>query len=176
MPNNFASINLATNKQIPLLDKFMSWALTIGRLIVIITEVIAISAFVYRFSLDEQLIELHDQIKNKQTLVSLLKNDENKYRNLQERIALAANFSEKNNKTNKIIKDIIDLSRLETKINNLTLNKEKVDVSINATSISQLLDFIDSLKNHPEIKAISIDSIESKPSAGLAVNISATIK
>ncbi len=176
MANNFSSINLATKKQIPIFDKFMNWALTIGRLIVIVTEIIAISAFIYRFSLDEKLIDLHDEIKNKQTLVSLYKNDESKYRNLQDRIAMAANLSEEGTKAKNIIRDIINFSPIGMKINSLTLNKDKITISINAASISQFSDFISPLKVYPEIKSLSIDSIESKPAIGLLVNISAMLK
>lgn len=176
MPNSSSSINLATNKQIPFFDKFMNWALTVGRLIVVITELVAILAFVYRFSLDEKLIDLHSAIKQKQTLISLLKKDEDKYRNLQDRIALAETFSEKSAKTNKIIRDIINLVPVGIKINDLTLNNDRVNININITSISELSDFINPLKDYPKIKSISIDNIESKPSVGLLVNITTTLR
>ena len=176
MSNSSPSINFVTNKQIPLFDKVMNWALTIGRLIVILTEVIAVLVFAYRFSLDESLVDTHSSIKQKQTLISFLKNDENKYRNLQERLALAATFSEKSIKTNKILRDIIDLVPQETRVNDLTLNKDRVNININISSISQLTDFINPLKNYPAIKSISIDNIENKPSIGLLVAISAMLK
>src|SRR3990167_3005090 len=120
MPENYSSINLIKNKQIPLFDKFMNWALTVGRLIVILTEIVAIAAFIYRFSLDERLIDLHDQIKQKQNLISLLRNDENKYRNLQDRIALASDLMEKNARTNRVVFDIVGLVPQGTTIENLT--------------------------------------------------------
>ena len=154
----------------------MSWALTVGRLIVIITELIAVSAFLYRFSLDERLIDLHSAIKQKQTLISLLKQDENKYRNLQDRIAIAKTFSEKSTKTNKIVRNIIDLIPLGIKINDLTLNKDRINMNLNIASVSQLTGFINPLKNYPEIKSISIDNIESKPSIGLLVNITTNLR
>lgn len=176
MPNSPQSINLVTNKKIPFFDKFMNWALTVGRLIVIITEIVAVLAFIHRFSLDERLVDLRSAIKQKQTLISLLKQDENKYRNLQDRIATAATFSEKSAKTNKIVLDIIGLIPQGAKINDLTVNKDKINIIVNITSISQLTDFINPLKDYPKIKAISIDNIENKPSTGLLVNITASLR
>lgn len=176
MPNNLSSINLAKNKQIPLIDKFMNWTLTIGRLIVIITEVVAVIAFIYRFSLDERLVDLHSAIKQKQNIVSVLKNDENKYRNLQDRIALAATFSTKATSSNQTITDIVNLIPKQIRINDLTLNKDRVNIDVNVTSVSSLANFIDPLKSYPGIKFISIDNIENKPSAGLSVNITAMLK
>lgn len=176
MQNSSPSINLITNKQTPFLDKFMNWALTVGRLIVIITEVLALLAFVYRFSLDEKLVDLHSAIKQKQTLISLLKQDENKYRNLQDRISLASASSEKSTKINKIIRSVIGFVPSGITMNDLTINKDKINMSVGVVSISLLTDFINSLKNYPQIKSISIDNIENKPSVGLFVNISAIIK
>lgn len=176
MPNNLPSINLVKNREIPLVDKFMNWALTIGRLIVIITEVVAVTAFVYRFSLDEKLVELHSAIKQKQNIISVLKSDENKYRNLQDRIALASTFSEKATQSNQAINNIASLIRSNVKINDLILNKDRENIRIDVTSASALASFIDSLKSYPYIKSISIDNIESKPTVGLSVDISALFK
>lgn len=171
MSNNLSSINLVKNKQIPLLDRLMNWTLTIGRLIVIITEVVAVIAFVYRFSLDERLVGLHDQIKQQQNIISALKNDENKYRNLQDRLALANTFSAKGTKTNQTIASIVPPTSNQVKLNELSLNKDREGISLDVTSVSALADFIKSLKNNPNIKSISIDNIESKPAVGLSVDI-----
>jgi len=176
MPESLPSINLARNKQLPFIDKFMNWALTVGRLIVILTEVVAVAAFVYRFSLDEKLSDLHTAIKQKQTIIALLKQDESKYRNLQGRIALAASTSEKIFKTNEIIKDIVNLGSQGALINDLTLNNDRININLNIISISALNDFVDALKNYPDIKSISIDNIESKPSMGLKVDITVMLK
>lgn len=176
MPESGPSINLVKNKQIPLIDKFMNWALTAGRLIVIITEVVAVSAFIYRFSLDERIVDLHSAIKQKQALVSLLKRDEDKYRNLQERIALASTISEKSAKTNKIVLGIISLVPPGVRINDFIFNKDRINISVNLSSVSALTDFIESLKDHPNIKSLSIDTIENKPSLGILVTVTALLK
>lgn len=176
MPNSSSSINLIKNKQIPLFDKFMNWALTVGRLIVILTEIVALLAFVYRFSLDEKLIDLHSAIKQKQALVSLLKSDENKYRNLQDRIALASTLSEKNAKTNKVVLNIIALIPQGVRISNLTFNRDKITINANINSVASLTDFINILKDYPDIKSVSIDNIENKPFVGLSVTVTTMLK
>lgn len=176
MSSNLPSINLVKNKQIPLFDKFMDWALTIGRLIVIITEVVAVITFIYRFSLDDRIVNLHSVIKQKQNLISVLKNDENKYRNLQDRIALASTFSTKATNSNQTIANIVSLMSTQAKISNLILNKDRLSLNVDVKSVSSLANFIDSLKSYPNIKSISIDNIENKPSAGLFVNITAMLK
>lgn len=175
MSESSLSINLIKDKQIPFVDKFMNWALTVGRLIVIITEIVAIGAFLYRFSLDEKLVDLHSTIKQKQNFILLLKQDENKYRDVQERLALASSFSDISNKTYKSFQDIINLTPKNVKFTNFALNKDRMNISLNATSISLLNDFVNLLRGYPDIKSVSIDNIESKIS-GISFNITAVLK
>ncbi|OGH41825.1 MAG: hypothetical protein A3H79_02790 [Candidatus Levybacteria bacterium RIFCSPLOWO2_02_FULL_36_8b] len=176
MPNSLPSINLVQNKKVPFIDKFMDWALTVGRLIVILTEIIALLTFFYRFSLDEKLIDLHSVIKQKQAIISFLKQDEDKYRNLQDRIALASTYSEKIIKTNKIVMDVINLIPQGIKINDLTFNKDRISIDIDMASVLLLTNFVNPLRNLSEVKSVSIDSIESKPSIGLLASVTVMLK
>jgi len=176
MPTNLHSINLAQDKEISSFDKFVDWTLAIGRLIVIITEVIAVGAFIYRFSLDEKLVNLHSEIRKRQITISSLRNDENKFRNLQDRIALASSFSEKGLKTSQNITNFAKLIPEQVKINNLSLSKDQVNTDVDVASISLLSDLLSSLKNSNAIKSISIDNIENNPSVGLSVIVTTMLK
>jgi hypothetical protein len=179
MPNNFPSINLAKNKQISLFDKFIDWTLTVGRLIVIVTEIIAVTAFIYRFSLDDKLIRLRDLIKSKHTMISSMKDNESLYRNIQDRIALAAKFSikaAKPNQTTKAIKDIVDAMPKQISIEKLDLNENQVKIGIGVVSVPSLSSFVESLRGHGGIKSVSIDDISNNPLSGLSVNITAMIE
>lgn len=177
MPNRPPSINLLKNKQVGFFGGFINWTLTIGRLVVILTELIALSAFLYRFSLDRGLIELRTQIKQKQTIISPLKSNEAKYRNLQDRLYLASNFSSLSMEWNKILRDILNLTPQGITLNNLSLNKNSVNINANARSVSSLVIFTNSLKKYPGIDTLSLDGIEKKQSTNLIiVNITATLK
>jgi hypothetical protein len=176
MPSNLSTINLAKEKGNTSFDKFIDWTLTIGRLIVILTEVIAVAAFVYRFSLDERLVSLHSAIRQKQAIVVSFKNDEDKYRNLQDRIALAKSKSEKGIKISQNATNFGKLIPEQVKINNLTITKDQASINVGIASVPVLADFINTLKNYSGIKSISIDSIENNPSLGLSVNITTLLK
>jgi hypothetical protein len=176
MSNNLPPINLAQDKQIPLSEKLINWTLSVGRLIIIITEVIAIAAFVYRFSLDEKLVDLHSAIKKQENIVFALKNDEDKFRNLQSRLALASTFSEKGIKTNQTFVDIVSLIPNQIIIHSLALNGDNVSIDADVDSISSLSNLVDSLKNYPNAKSTSIDNIENNPSTGLSVKVTILLK
>jgi hypothetical protein len=176
MSSNLSSINLAKENGISSIDKFINWALAIGRLLIIITEVIAVAAFIYRFSLDERLVNLHTAIKQKQAIVVSFRNDENKYRNLQDRIALAKNTSEKGTKISQAISNFGKLIPGQIKINNLAINKGQVSMNLGIAAVPVLADLINTLKSYEGIKSISIDSIENNPSVGLSVTMTTVFK
>lgn len=170
------SINLA-KKKIDFFDVFLKWALTAGRVIIIITEVIALSAFLYRFSLDRQIIDLHDTIKQKQTIINNFKANEDKFRNFQERISFASQFSDEGKTKIKMFKDIIGFATPDIIFNSLLLSEDAIKIELRVRSLSPLSKFVNALRNYSPIKTISIDKIENKTSIGIiAVTITATLK
>src|SRR3990167_8384915 len=163
MPKKFyPSLNLLKDREEKFFDIFISWALTIGRLVVILTEIIALSAFIYRFTLDRQLIDLHSQIKQKGIIVSFLKNKEDTYRDLQGRLSITSAFSDSANRKVKILEDIIE---------------NRISVDANFQFISSLKSFVDSLKTYQNVESISINKIDNRlSSAVITVNITADLK
>lgn len=177
MVNKPISINLLKNKEVSLFDRLINWALTIGRLLVITTELVALSAFLYRFSLDRQLIDLHSKIKQEQAIVSILKNNEDKYRNLQDRLSLASNFSSSGSTITKIFQDVVKFAPSDMTFNSLTLNKNGINIDASVQTTSSLSSFVNSLTNYPVIKTVVINNIENKPlSSSIAVSLTASLK
>lgn len=173
------SINLLKKKRVNLVEKFFQWSLTVGRLLIILTEITALSAFVYRFSLDRTLIDLHDEIKKKQVIVGLYKSSESKYRNLQDRLTIAAQFQAKGEKNTKLITDIINLAPRKRAFvfSIISVSENQVKVEASAQSETALKTFIEGLKKHQNIENVSLNKIENKTSSGkIIVSISATIK
>ncbi|MBI2431039.1 MAG: hypothetical protein HYV39_03430 [Candidatus Levybacteria bacterium] len=171
------SINLFKSRKKNFFERFMKWALTIGRIVVILTEGVALSAFLYRFTLDQQLIDLHDKIKGEQSLVKLLKNNEDAFRNLQERLTAAAQLSEAGKQTVNIFVDINSLASSDLTISTLALSENQIKIAASVQSVSALTNFIKNLRDHPKIQSVSLDKIENKTvTAVITVNITATIK
>ena len=170
------SINLL-KKQTSIVDRFVNWAPTIGRLVVILTEVVALSAFIYRFSLDRQLIDLHSKITQEQAIVNYLKDNEASYRNLQDRLTLANNYSALGVNRFKIFNDVIGFAPKGIAFNSISLYEDRVKIDANVDSVYSLNTFVNSIKNYPAVDSVSIEKIESKPSSAvITINMTATLK
>ncbi len=174
MTTRNSSINLLKNKEIGFFDKFINWVLTIGRLVVIVTELVALSAFLYRFSLDRRLIDLRGNIKQEQTVVRFLSTNEDKYRNLQERLGLISDFSNLNKDKVKLFGDIIGFTTKGVTFNNFTLYRDRISIVADTQSTASLTSFVNALKTYPSVDTISIDKIENKPTSAL-ITVSITV-
>src|SRR5436190_19120898 len=102
-------INLLPRGGETLLDQFLSWALTVGRFLVIVTETLALSVFLYRFSIDMQIVDLHDKIDSASTIVANFKEGEDTYRDLHQRITYVKEYDASKEKMLTIMKDILAL-------------------------------------------------------------------
>lgn len=171
-----ASINLVRKPE-SLLDRFVNWALNIGRAVIIVTEIIALTAFLYRFSLDRQLIDLASKIRSEQAVLNLLAENERVYRNLQNRLTLASTVSKQGRDKVKLIKDIINFAPNGLTFNNIHITEDRTRISADVNSVSTLSNFVESIRSYEEIEKVSIDKIENRPSSAvITVSITAQLK
>lgn len=177
MPNKLGSINLVKNDKGDSIERVINWLLSVGRVLVIITELVALGAFLWRFGLDQQLIDLHSKIKQKQAIVSAFKKNEDEYRNLQDRLSIAAAFANSSGKRFNTYKEILTLAPSGIAFTKLSQSSKTLSMEINVNSVSSLSTFVNALKSHQNIEGVSIDKIETKTSrAVIVVGISATLK
>ena len=170
------SINLLPNKGESLFTQFLSWGLSIGRLLIILTETVALGTFLYRFSLDMRIVDLHDEIKIQSFIVRNFAASEEKFRNVQERIALARLYSEQSDVTPTVFQGITDMGRGKVTFKDLAVGNDRVKIEIESPSSSKLRQFVDQLSAYPELTEISIDKVENKPAnAVIAVTITALL-
>jgi Tfp pilus assembly protein PilN len=171
-----ASINLLENKN-KTLDLIVSWALTIGRALVILVELVALGAFLYRFSLDNQLQDLRTKVKQQQAIVAYQSASESKYRNLQDRLTLISSVSKNSIQDLKIFKDIIALAPGGFTFTTLDLTVEQAHIEASVNSVSALSDFINKLKAYSSINSVSLDKIQNDTAKGtITAGITANFK
>lgn len=177
MAKKSASINLIKTDRKETIDHVVNWALTIGRALIILVEVIALSALLYRFVLDNQIRDLHTKIKQEQAILESQKKNEETYKNLQDRLSVISSVSDKGSDSVKIFKDIVAFAPLGMTFSNISLTESAIRIETNVSSVLPLSYFINSLKTYKDVQAISIDKIENKTAnAVITVSISVTLK
>ena len=171
------TINLVKNRGETFLDRFIGWALNVGRVVVILTEGIALVAFIYRFSLDQQLVDLHNRIGQEQAILKLLANNEKTYRNVQERLLLSQQIITQATTSVNLFQTIISYVPSNVNITNITAASDNIRFDLSAGSIVPITTLVDKLKTNPAIAGVSIDKIDNQTATStLSVTITALFK
>ncbi|MBI5044914.1 MAG: hypothetical protein HZC02_03240 [Candidatus Levybacteria bacterium] len=157
------TINLLKKKGTPSLDVFIKWAITGGRFLVILTETIALAAFLYRFTLDRQIIDLHDKIKAKTRIVETFKEQEDSYRQLQERLLQTKKLNTDVAFLPLLLEDITLLAQKNNiSIKSMSVSNNSLHIELVAFDIKNLRDFVGGIQEKKELSEVSIDRIENK--------------
>lgn len=159
------SINLLPQEEFAAstLGRILKWATGSFRIIVIITEMVVMGAFLSRFWLDAQNSDLNDSINIKSAQISSQKDFETKFRGVQTKLDIFKNIN-----GGPQLSDKLDL--ITTKIPaDVTLSAISVSAAsseIKGVSVSEMgiAQFISNLKAEKSFKTVEIGGINSSQS------------
>lgn len=130
-----------------LFGKFLKWALTYGRYIVVCTELVVILAFLSRFKLDRDLTDIHEEISQKQAIVEATYDLEDGFRNLQNRLAKINTLMAAGTSPNEILEILgqnlpadvylVDISVVQDKLNLTAVAQSELSFGVFINNLSQ---------------------------------------
>lgn len=171
------SINLLDDKGKHASDIFLFWALYVGRLLVIITEAIALTVFLSRFSIDRKLIDYKDNIESQRSQVEFFKTGEQKFRKTQLKLKISDSYTASTSASVNFFKELLNQSNDQLLLSAISVSPSSLSVTAQASTVENLSSFTQKLKDHPLIESLSIDKVESKPkNALISVTITAKLK
>lgn len=177
MAEKIPTINLLPQNQNTIITQFFNWALSIGRLLIILTEMVALGTFIYRFSLDMQIVDLHDKIKAESFIVANFKDAETTFRDIQDRLVTIKRYATVGETTSGIFSNIIKMGSGKITFKDLSINTQSAKIQVASSNPTSLSAFVNALQNDPSIQSISIDKVENNTtSAQVIVSITATLK
>lgn len=135
--------------------RILKWALSTFRIVVIITELIVMSAFLSRFWLDAKNSDLNEEINNSKAQILAYKNIETEFRSLQQQTAIAkALYLEP--KISSIITTIS--SSIPNDIVVSSISDTNNELAIKASSLSErsIAQMLVNLQSTSELKEVSL--------------------
>jgi hypothetical protein len=168
---------MAGNREISLLPKeddvnslssrVIRWVTTVGRFIIVFTELIVISAFLSRFWLDRKNSDLSDIIRQQKAILESTSDFEKDYLSLQTRLKLIKQVD----KPQYLDQRLVSLSKstppdilFETISLKQAVDGNLVaDLSTSAQNESAIVDFITNLYLNQDIDKVEVKRIEKKP-------------
>jgi Tfp pilus assembly protein PilN len=141
---------------------FLKWALAIGRHIIIFTELIVIVVFLIRFKLDKDLIDLHEEIVQKQNLVAASAELENEARFLQQRLEVISKIQPEGVKSFLILKELSEIIPLDVVFSELAIQPDSISLEGTSFSNAGLATLISGLKSSDYFEQLDIKTVSSK--------------
>lgn len=141
--------------------KLLIWALTVGRYIVIITELIVILAFLSRFKLDRDLTDLYEEIKQKQAIIESASDFEKDFRFLQKRLATIQGLEKKQLGAARVLAELTRLTPLDVSFSDFSSTSEEIDFTATALSEAGLATFLRNLKTSPRFENLNLSRVSS---------------
>lgn len=140
--------------------KFIKWALTWGKRIIVLTELVVILAFLSRFWLDTTAANLRDEIETKKAYVLSFAELEKKFRELSYRIS-QANTIEKATSIQVVYDRSLVLIPSGITVEQMTVGTETVGFTGSSDEIS-LANLVAAFRQSPDFTDISVERIAKK--------------
>lgn len=153
------SINLLNEKEKPFLDRVMYFFLNYLRYIIIITQLVVIGVFFYRFQIDQRIIDLKESVDQKKEIVQVVSPQLNAAEVIDQRSVEVKKIFHKQGQLTSMLQYF--LSQFPAAINLVSL--EISPDSLKATGISldarQLQAFYEALKKDSKFSTIELQSL-----------------
>mgnify|MGYP001577517725 FL=1 len=159
----------AQNKEINLLPKekwetgtagkLLKWALSIGRYIVVFTELVVISAFLYRFSLDRKLMDINEQVNQQKKIIVTYGDLETNFRTLQAKLTNISKAEKNSLDMSVILTNLSEITPLDTTYNSIDVEGQKVALEGQTLSEIGLATLLTKSQESKIFSGVSLDNV-----------------
>jgi hypothetical protein len=152
-----------------LVSRALHWLTTVGRVVIIFTELIVISAFISRFWLDRKNSDISEVLRQQKAILKTTVDFENQFTSLQNRLNyISQNYRNQPN-LSSILASVVSSVPPSITFKNITLatqseksNHITSSVSLVAPDEQSIMSLINNLVLNPDIDSVAINSIQKK--------------
>lgn len=143
-----------------ILGQVLHWALSVGRYVVVFTELIVIGAFLYRFGLDRKLTELNASIKTKQEIINSFGDLEASFRLVQSQLETVKKVSGEP-KSLRSLQTLSQIMPTDAVLTNVIINAEEIVIEGFVASQTGLATLLNQAQNLPEFTDVILENVQS---------------
>ena len=140
--------------------RILAWILSTFRIIVIITELLVMVAFLSRFWLDAQNTDLNDQIRQKQAVLTASQDFEIRFKDIQERLKIFSELTSKKADIVNLISTITINLTPDIVTSEIVVGGEQIVISGVTPNEKSIEQFIVNLEETPNFKDVGIVEIK----------------
>ncbi len=152
-------------------NRFLRWVTTVGRFVIVFTELIVISAFLSRFWLDRKNSDLSETIRQQKAILASIQDFEKEYNLLQQRLKFVKEFYLNRPTFIPQIKSLMESTPPDIVYQTLNIGTNPKDgkvvanLELEAFKESSIVDFVTNLSVNPNIDSVYVNTISKLPKA-----------
>jgi len=153
-------INLINKKETPLLEKIVYFCLHYLRYIIVVTQLVVIGVFFYRFQIDQKIIDLKEAVDQKKEIVTIVLPLLNEAERLDKKTKEINEILEKQNGFIGMTEYFLSIFPETSKLINLEINGDSMKVAGLSTEVNHLQAFFQVMKQDKKFNEVKIESIK----------------
>ena len=157
--------------------RILLWTLSTFRVVLIITELVVIGAFISRFWLDAKNTDLTEQVNEvKNTIVSLEPFEEN-FKDVQNRLQIFDSYIQNKDKINSSLKTVVSYKPQGVSFQEINAGLDQISINATAVSEIQIQQYYVNLKASNKFENIRLSNISiNKENSSLNFALTADVK
>lgn len=153
-------INLLEKKEVGLIDKLTFFGLNYLRYIIVITQLIVIGVFFYRFQIDQRIIDLKEGVGQKQEIVKIVLPLLNEAAKIDKKTLIIEDILLQQKKFSEMLDYLLSSFPETITLTNMEIKGESIQITGDAINAQHLQAFYNSLKKEHKFKTVSLKSIK----------------
>ncbi|MBI2103879.1 PilN domain-containing protein [Candidatus Woesebacteria bacterium] len=147
------------------LGRIIAWVLSTFRVIVVITEVVVMAAFLSRFYLDARMTDLNDEVKQKNAVLGAFTDFEEGFRDIQEKIKIASQLISEEQKAESYLQDISSATPGEINLSSYSVVANELIVKASSPTEFAISQFMANIKANDKFDKIELTQLSSNEAA-----------
>ena len=143
------------------MGRALLWAMSSFRIIVIVTEMVVMLAFLSRFWLDARNVDLNDAIKQKSAIITATKDFENEFKDTQKRLKIFTELTQDKDSVSSFLASVVSYLPGDTSIISFAYNQKSIQVKASALTEISVAQFMTNLESSGSFEKVTLASLDS---------------
>lgn len=156
-------------------EQFLSFILTYGRYIIIITQIIVLSVFFFRFKIDRDHTDLKELVSQRQAIVESLSDLETEVRRVQGRLVNIKNISASSDALLKVVRFLQQKTPADTVFTTLVLSSDDINFQAASGNLRSFSFMLSQLQKDQKFSEVILLDMNRKPDGRIEFKIDAKI-
>ncbi len=156
--------------------RLLLWVLTVGRYIVIFTELVVITGFIIRIVLDRNLNRINEDLFKQKAILASYLQTELRVRRVDKQYVTVTRIKQEQRHIGQLLEKIGQLAPKDLRFSLLNIEPESMEISAVVLSPEGFSTFLGSLQADPAIGDLILESVESGSAQDPGIHFRLTVQ